>query len=78
MERNLDRRLLFAEKLLDSGTGRGGSSRIAVYRDLRKLWKQAGDGGDHSDKAKLASFFVRRVLFSPAARTSSTRCLPTA
>lgn len=60
MERNLDRLLLFAEKLLDSGAGRGDSARIALYRDLRKLWKQAGDGGDHSDKAKLASFFARR------------------
>ena len=60
MEPDLDRRLLFAEKMLDHKSGRDDCSRIVVYRELRKLWLQVKSDGVVSDKVKLASFFERR------------------
>ena len=60
MNKDLDRRLIFAGKLLDAKAGHDDSARIAVYRDLCKMWKQADNDGDSLSKAKLTSFFKSR------------------
>ena len=61
MNPDLNRRLFFAEKMLDPKAGRGDGTRIAVYKDLSKIWKQVSKGGDSSNKAKLTWFFERRM-----------------
>ena len=60
LERDLDRSLLFVEKLLDSKSRHGDSFRIAVYRELCSIWKKASIVGDLQSREKLASFFERR------------------
>ena len=62
MEPNMDRKLLYAEKVLDLKSGHGDCSRIVVYQELRKLWNQTNKDAENSDKSKLASFFERRRL----------------
>ncbi len=60
METNLDRRLLFAEKILDPKSGHGNCSRIVVYQELCDIWARTERDGKHADKVKLTAFFERR------------------
>lgn len=62
MNPDLDRSLLFVEKMLDPKSGRGDGSRIAVYQAVCDAWKKADVVGDLKRKEKLASFFDRRAL----------------
>ena len=60
IESELDRKLLFAEKILDPKSGRGDCSRIVVYQELRDIWAQIARDGTSSDRVKMASFFEKR------------------
>lgn len=60
IEPELDRKLLFAEKILDPKSGRGDCSRIVVYQELRDIWAQLARDGSSSDRVKIASFFETR------------------
>lgn len=60
IEPGLDRKLLFAETILDSKSGRGDCSRIVVYQELCDIWAQIARDGSSSDRGKMASFFEKR------------------
>ena len=62
LEPSIDRRILFAEGMLDPKSGRDDCSRVVVYQELCDVWAWAERNGSPSDREKLVSFFERRRL----------------